>query len=120
MDALSAHDTGNFSTTANHTGESVQSRLRKQMQMDSLQPLDDDEESTSEKKSSGPPAEDQYGPELLEEATQFLRLQAQDQLHLVLSYLRDKHAYCFWCGVKYESEEDMQSQCPGPDEDDHD
>ena len=47
-------------------------------------------------------------------------IKAQDQLHLVLSYLRDKHAYCFWCGVKYESEEDMQSQCPGPDEDDHD
>jgi len=114
LDAL--YNTDNLTTIVNDTGESVQSRLRKQMQADSLQPIDDEETNAK----SLIPAEDQYGSEVLEEATQFLRLQAQDRLHLVLSYLRDKHAYCFWCGVKYDSEEEIGSQCPGPDEDDHD
>lgn len=117
MDSLSSHNTGNLVVIANDAGESVQSRLRKQMQADSLHPIDD-EEPTANKKLSMP--EDQYNLEVLEEVTQFLRLQAQDRLRLVLSYLRDKHTYCFWCGVKYESEEEMQSQCPGPAEDDHD
>jgi len=116
MDAL--YNTGNPATIANDAGDSIQSRLRKQMQADSLQPIDDAEPATNTK--SLIPTEDQYGSEVLEEATQFLRLQAQDRLHLVLSYLRDKHAYCFWCGVKYDSEEEIQSQCPGSDEDDHD
>jgi hypothetical protein len=116
MDAL--YNTGNPATIANDAGDSMQSRLRKQMQADSLQPIDDAEPATNTK--SLIPTEDQYGSEVLEEATQFLRLQAQDRLHLVLSYLRDKHAYCFWCGVKYDSEEEIQSQCPGSDEDDHD
>jgi len=116
MDAL--YNTGNLTNIVNDTEESVQSRLRKQMQSDSLQPIDDEEPTTDAK--SLVPAEDQYGSEVLEEATQFLRLQAQDRLHLVLSYLREKHAYCFWCGVKYDSEEEIESQCPGPNEDDHD
>lgn len=74
IDALSAHDTSNLALIANDAGESVQSRLRKQMQADSLQPIHDDEELTANKKSLIP-AEDQYGPEILEEATHFLRLQ---------------------------------------------
>lgn len=51
----------------------MQSRLRKQMQADSLQPIDAEEPTTNAK--SLIPAEDQYGSEILEEATQFLRLQ---------------------------------------------
>lgn len=116
MDAL--YNTGNPATVANDAGDSMQSRLRRQMQADSLQPIDDEQPVTNTK--SLIPSEDQFGSEALEEATQFLRLQAQDRLHLVLSYLRDKHAYCFWCGVKYDSEEEIQIQCPGSDEDDHD
>ena len=71
LDAL--YNTGNLTTIVNDTGESVQSRLRKQMQADSLQPIDDKELTTNAK--SLKPAEDQYGSEVLEEATQFLRLQ---------------------------------------------
>ena len=74
IDALSAHNTGSLVITADKGGESVQSRLRKQMQADSLQPIIDDEEPTANKKSLIP-AENDYGPEILEEATQFLRLQ---------------------------------------------
>ena len=46
--------------------------------------------------------------------------QARDRLDRVLTYLRDKHYYCFWCGTKYEDAEDMAGNCPGKDEDQHD
>jgi hypothetical protein len=72
MDAL--YNTGSLTTIVNDTEESVQSRLRKQMQADALQPIDD-VELTTNAKSSLIPAEDQYGSEVLEEASQFLRLQ---------------------------------------------
>ncbi|KAM7536120.1 hypothetical protein Aperf_G00000096573 [Anoplocephala perfoliata] len=34
-------------------------------------------------------------------------------------YLRDKHFYCFWCGAKFSDSSDLQINCPGPTEDDH-
>jgi hypothetical protein len=149
-------------------------RLRLQMQVDALQPLhnvdEDDDDGSGKARSSAVSGVDRYTPEILEEATQFLRLQvcgvisfsvgfafsspsslwgrtmgksflmfglcvklirryiftflffpqAQDRLQLVLSYLRDRYAYCFWCGIRYDSEEDMANECPGPGEDDHD
>ncbi|KAF8165152.1 hypothetical protein B0H34DRAFT_687998 [Crassisporium funariophilum] len=119
IDALAMHSNLALIPDQHHS-DSIQARLRKQMQADSLQSVEDSAERLTTKMKSSIPTEDQYTPELLEEATQFLRLQAQDRLHLVLSYLRDKHAYCFWCGVKYENEEHLHSQCPGQDEDDHD
>ncbi|KDR83538.1 hypothetical protein GALMADRAFT_235745 [Galerina marginata CBS 339.88] len=127
IEALASHS--NLAVINEQQGDSIQTRLRRQMQADALQPITNPDEddlsegpgSSGKMKSSAPvSAEDQFSPELLEEATQFLRLQAQDRLHLVLSYLRYKHAYCFWCGVKYEGEGELQSQCPGPEEDDHD
>jgi len=127
IEALTLHDNG--VPFERDPTETFQSRMRKQMQADALQPLkNDDEESIDtattlglQQGSSVPPVfVDPISPDLLEEATQFLRLQAQDRLQLVLTYLREKHAYCFWCGVEYESIDDMTSQCPGPDEDDHD
>ena len=69
LDAL--YNTDNLTSIVNDRGESVQSRLRKQMQADLLQPIDDEELTTK----SLIPAEDQYDSEALEEATQFLRLQ---------------------------------------------
>lgn len=39
---------------------------------------------------------------------------------LVLDYLRRKYSYCFWCGTQYSDPEDMESNCPGEDEDAHD
>ena len=46
--------------------------------------------------------------------------QPPDRLTLVLDYLRRKYAYCFWCGTQYADDEDMDANCPGPDEDAHD
>ncbi|KII95345.1 hypothetical protein PLICRDRAFT_121060 [Plicaturopsis crispa FD-325 SS-3] len=98
--------------------DDVQARLRRQMQEDALQPLDDLDE---------PPAipipsvsEDKFSAETVAEVAQFLRLNAQDRLHLVLSYLRDKYAYCFWCGTQYDDVDEMEEKCPGADEDAHD
>ena len=46
--------------------------------------------------------------------------QARDRLDRVLTYLREKHYYCFWCGTKYQNSDDMSSNCPGKEEDEHD
>ena len=47
-------------------------------------------------------------------------MQAADRLQLTLDYLRRRYAYCFWCGTEYENQEDMEQNCPGHEEDDHD
>ncbi|KAG5637053.1 hypothetical protein H0H81_005965 [Sphagnurus paluster] len=95
-------------------GEPIQVRLRRQMRADALQPLEN-----SERENESALAET-FSPELIDEASQFLRLQAQDRLRLVLAYLRDNYGYCFWCGMQFEDEEGMENQCPGPDEESHD
>lgn len=42
-----------------------------------------------------------------------------EKLELVNDYLRTTHLYCNYCGVKYESYEDMETSCPGKTRDDH-
>ncbi|KAF5333499.1 hypothetical protein D9611_002327 [Ephemerocybe angulata] len=107
-------------TISTHANTEAQ-RLRLQMQADALQPLHGDEDDISgAARKTAVSAVDQYTSDILDEATQFLRLQAQDRLQLVLSYLREKYSYCFWCGIKYENDEDMEKECPGANEDDHD
>ena len=75
--------------------ETVQSRMRKQMQAHALQPLrneDEEERSVLAPDSSVPPEfMDHVTPELLEEATQFLRLQVRSNCSrwVFLSTYRD-------------------------------
>ncbi|KAF8211287.1 hypothetical protein K438DRAFT_1807059 [Mycena galopus ATCC 62051] len=97
---------------------SIEARLRRQMAADTLQPLGalDD----GDVKAAVLPTSNEFSSEVLEETTHFLRLHAPDRLELVLSYLRDNYAYCFWCGSQYESAEEMDSECPGENEDSHD
>jgi len=87
IEALAHHNSG---VVFNEDAEdSIQTRLRKQMQADALQPvknddLGDEEEclstipgKTPAKQESSVPTENQkFSLETLEEATQFLRLQA--------------------------------------------
>lgn len=114
----------------------LEGRLRARMQAERLQPLaslDDEDADETELKVNNTP----YSEEELKEATQFLRLtvrivllrayattdtviQAQDRLELVLDYLRNKYAYCFWCGTQYDDQDDLETSCPGPDEESHD
>ncbi|KAG5648662.1 hypothetical protein DXG03_000008 [Asterophora parasitica] len=113
LDALTMH--GATGLPREYHGEPIQVRLRQQMQADALRPLDDTEDSAKDSALF-----ETFSSEVIEEAIQFLRLQAQDRLSLVLAYLRDNYAYCFWCGVQYDDEEAMEDHCPGPDEESHD
>lgn len=38
----------------------------------------------------------------------------ETQLESLTNYLRTTYQYCLWCGITFESEEDMKSNCPGP------
>jgi len=98
-------------------------RLRDQMRADALQPVtsDDDENALNDHKGMDKATQQEDFPvETVEEAVYFFRLGPRDRLSLVLAYLRDKYAYCFWCGTKYEDDDDLEKHCPGPNEDDHD
>lgn len=84
IEALAHHSSG---VVFNEDAEdSIQTRLRKQMQADALQPvknddLGDEEESLStipaKEKSSVPTENQEFLLDTLEEATQFLRLQVR-------------------------------------------
>ncbi|KAK4472540.1 hypothetical protein MN116_003783 [Schistosoma mekongi] len=38
----------------------------------------------------------------------------------LLSYLRSRHNYCFWCSLQYRDQSELLDQCPGENEDQHD
>lgn len=48
-----------------------------------------------------------------------VQYEPHEKLELINDYLRTTHLYCNWCGVKYESLEDMTTNCPGTTRDDH-
>jgi len=99
---------------------SIQGRLRAKMQADALQPLKPDDELDDDAEGSQPPRDTPYSEEDVEECIAFLRLSAKDRLSLVLDYLRDRYHYCFWCGTQYDDVDDIEANCPGPEEDAHD
>ncbi|KAK0206236.1 hypothetical protein DFS33DRAFT_572726 [Desarmillaria ectypa] len=115
MDALEQHTALSLPTAPQHNKASIELQLRRQMQSDALQPLDD----VTDQEQKAVAADPEFSSETLEESVQFLRLQAQDRLDLILAYLRDRYLYCFWCGTQYYSHDEMSNECPGPDEDDH-
>ncbi|KAG8835216.1 hypothetical protein FRC17_004778 [Serendipita sp. 399] len=107
-------------------------RLRQEMRRDALtsselrQDYGDDEvqrpmniEST--KKTSNVPDNDaEITDEVTEEAKIFLQLPVKTRLEQVLSYMRRKYHFCFWCGTEYSSKEEMDTTCPGETEEMHD
>lgn len=120
MDTLSTH-TLHVSPLRSASGDaSHAARLRAQMAVDALLPvtsLDEDEDADD---SKTPTAVEQFPQEVIEEAIYFLRLGPRDRLKLLLDYLREKYSYCFWCGTQYEDAIDLEQNCPGLEEDDHD
>ncbi|XP_011184792.1 G patch domain-containing protein 11 [Zeugodacus cucurbitae] len=42
-----------------------------------------------------------------------------EKLEMLTSYLRTSYKFCFWCGVRYKDQDDMNSNCPGEMRDDH-
>ncbi|VDB83302.1 unnamed protein product [Peniophora sp. CBMAI 1063] len=92
---------------------SREERLRRQMQADALQPLDDAGEKRSTKEEA-PSEED------IRVAAEFLALDPIERLERILEYLRERYLYCFWCGTRYSSADEMAQDCPGEDEELHD
>lgn len=42
-----------------------------------------------------------------------------EKLEILTKYLRKKHFYCIWCGMKFDDEEDLKDNCPGNTRNDH-
>jgi hypothetical protein len=56
------------------------------------------------------------------EKTEAEELTDEDWMRILvrmLRRLRDKHWYCIYCGVRYESQDDLDSECPGEEEELH-
>lgn len=41
------------------------------------------------------------------------------KLEEITNYLRNFHKFCFWCGIKFDSSEDIGQNCPGSDREAH-
>lgn len=54
-----------------------------------------------------------------DEQSEEVQYEPHEKLELVNDYLRSTHCFCNWCGVKYESFEDMTTNCPGTTRNDH-
>ncbi|KAF8450821.1 hypothetical protein L210DRAFT_963383 [Boletus edulis BED1] len=118
-DALLEYTQGVYPAPSESANEAT--RLRDQMRADALQPIitRDDDETALDEKNKGAQQLD-FPAETIEDTVYFFRLGPRDRLSLVLTHLRDKYAYCFWCGTKYDNEGDLEKHCPGPNEEDHD
>lgn len=77
----------------------------------------DDEEEKQDRLAWGGEEEDE-ADDRDEELEAFEALVPQERLQRVVSYLREKHWYCFWCKSRYENA--GMEGCPGMTEDDHD
>lgn len=42
-----------------------------------------------------------------------------EKVEMLTKYLRTSYKFCFWCGVRYKDQNDMNSNCPGELRDDH-
>lgn len=42
-----------------------------------------------------------------------------EKLEKLVDYLRQEYSYCNWCGIRYESSEDLTENCPGNRREDH-
>ncbi|KAJ3803075.1 hypothetical protein GGU11DRAFT_812973 [Lentinula aff. detonsa] len=114
IETLNSHTTLDIQLDQEHLDDdNLKSRLQKEMKANLLQPISNEDDIESVVAT-------EFSQSTLEEIQQFFRLQAQDRLKLVISYLRDHYAYCFWCGTHYDGQDDMKSNCPGPYEEAHD
>jgi hypothetical protein len=74
IDALAIHAGSTIVVVESNSTDTIQSRLRKQMQAEALQPISNNVDDAEQLSSAIPPV-DQFSDEFLEEAVQFLRLQ---------------------------------------------
>ena len=43
----------------------------------------------------------------------------EEQLQIIIEYLREQYLYCLWCGITFSDCEDMSSACPGISREEH-
>lgn len=55
-----------------------------------------------------------------QELEEFEKREAKDRLDEIVRYLRSQWRYCFWCKSRYATDEEMDRECPGLTEEDHD
>ncbi|KAF8797294.1 G patch domain-containing protein 11-like [Argiope bruennichi] len=55
-----------------------------------------------------------------EEEEEEEELSLEEKIGFITDYIRPKYFYCSWCCIKYDNEEDMNLNCPGPDKSCHD
>ncbi|TIA93339.1 hypothetical protein E3P99_00226 [Wallemia hederae] len=91
--------------------------LKEQMQRDQLSTQEIDREDVTATTVPDLPAS--VDQEVVQQCRDFIRLDPITRLKFTHQYARDVHHYCIWCGCKYESEQDLNANCPGEDEDDH-
>ncbi|EOR04945.1 Coiled-coil domain-containing protein 75 [Wallemia ichthyophaga EXF-994] len=98
-----------------YNNESLAKQLKEQMQHDKLrnEDIDEDVNDNSVENISD------VDPEVVQQCKDFIKLDPIVRLRFTQEYAREVHSYCFWCGCKYQSKQDMNENCPGFDEDDH-
>ncbi|KAK6510188.1 hypothetical protein TWF481_004901 [Arthrobotrys musiformis] len=55
-----------------------------------------------------------------QELEEFEKREAKDRLDEIVRYLRSQWRYCFWCKSRYATDDEMERECPGLTEEDHD
>jgi len=55
-----------------------------------------------------------------EEVEEEVVFSTEEQLEMVVEYLRLEHVYCLFCAISFHDVEDMTANCPGPTREDHD
>ncbi|KAG8197422.1 hypothetical protein JTE90_014907 [Oedothorax gibbosus] len=43
----------------------------------------------------------------------------EEKINFITEYIHPKYFYCVWCCIKFENEEDLNSNCPGPEKFNH-
>ncbi|KAH7879559.1 uncharacterized protein C8R40DRAFT_1158286 [Lentinula edodes] len=113
IESLNLHTSLNIQIDQEHPEDNLPRRLQREMKTNALQPI-------SLEVDKEPGIGNGFTEGTLQEIQQFFHLRTQDRLKLVISYLRDHYSYCFWCGAQYDDQNDMENNCPGPDEEAHD
>lgn len=84
--------------------------------------IDGEDEDDDNKLAMGRHGEDEFVPDDLEEEDpeqdEFDALPMDERLLKLLTYLREEHHYCYWCGHKYHDA--AMEGCPGVTEEEHD
>ena len=63
---------------------------------------------------------DQNEDEDIDEVAMLTFNECENRLNEILIYLRCKHIYCYWCGIKYKDTQEMNKLCPGNEKSLHD